>query len=90
LTDTLSTLVYVSRVHRAMISDLFQAAYRVGIRSSVYKTVRCPYSVRLCVQAWAQTAGLLLWAWRAGDIDRSQWQLRANAGSSALSASVGS
>ena len=38
----------------------------------------------------AAAAGLLLWARRAGDIDRLLQQRRANAGSTTLSAYVGS
>jgi len=35
-------------------------------------------------------AGLLLWAWRVGDIDRLLQQLQANIGSATLSVLVGS
>jgi len=52
-------------------------------------------SVSLFVPAWADfrkaiAEGLLLWARRAGDIDRLQQQRRTNAGSATLSAYVGS
>jgi len=47
------------------------------------------YGVRPSVPAWAHSrkpaaAGLLLWARRAGDIDRMPQQRRANAGSGTL------
>jgi len=52
-------------------------------------------SIRLSVPAWAHSskpaaAGLLLWAQRAGDIDRLLQRRRANASSAVLSACVGS
>jgi len=52
--------------------------------------------MRLFVPAWIHSskpagvdAGLLLWARRAGDINRLLQQRRANAGSATLSAYVG-
>jgi len=42
------------------------------------------------VDGLARAAGLLLWARRAGDIDRLQQQQPANAGSATVSAYVGS
>jgi len=68
------------------------------MRSRVYETVRrpavCPSfspSVRLSVHgSKSSTAGLLLWARQAGDIDRLPQQRRANAGSATLSAYVDS
>jgi len=47
-----------------------------------YLTAGAHHSQRAC------TPGLLLWARRAGDIDRLMQQRRANAGSGALSAYV--
>ena len=53
-------------------------------------TVRCPSVPARAHSSKPAAAGLLLWARRAGDIDRSLQQRRANAGSPTLSAYVGS
>ena len=57
------------------------------VRSGVYETVRCPsFCQSFCLSQHGPTAsGLLLWARRVGDIDRSLHR----SGSSTLSAYVG-
>jgi len=82
--------------HPAAIRTVVTARAAFG---RVYVTIRCPSVCPIYRLMHAAAAGLLLWARRAGEIDRSRWppgataarrRSAANASSVTLSADVGS